>query len=143
MVSHFNNPKIIRCEKIPGVVQLDLYDNGIIEMNWSHELDIIQKDHLVLVKQLVEIIGEGKKCPVFVATFNFLNITEDAKKYAASDDAQEFTLANAVLIDNLGKKLMFNFFVALNKPKTPTKGFITKEKAIDWLLWISYKNKPG
>jgi hypothetical protein len=141
MVAHQFNPKPIKTEFLPGVLKLDLFENGIIEMNWDEKLDVIQKAHLMAAKQMIQIIGNGKKCPVYVSTFNFLDITEEAKKYVASPEGQEFTLANAVLIDNLGKKLMFNFFVAINKPVTPTKGFSTKEKAFEWLLQIAGKNK--
>jgi hypothetical protein len=114
--------------------EIQLLDNGIIEINWAKEVEEITLELLKEIKSIIYDFGSGKKMPVFISTINFLNINPEARKYAASKAGQEFTLANAVLIDNLGKNIMFNFFLKINKPSTPTKAFRTREEALEWLL---------
>jgi hypothetical protein len=116
-----------------GKYKISLFSDGILEIDWDSAVDEVKVSHLEELKLIIKDLGKGKKMPIFISTFPFMDVSSDAKKYAASDEGQEFTLANAVLIDNLGKKLMFNFFININKPKTPTKAFQTKSEAIKWL----------
>jgi hypothetical protein len=113
--------------------QICLLESGVIEISWKENIQEITVEMLKELKSCILDFGGGKKMPVFISTINFLNITSEARKYAASKTGQEFTLANAVLIDNLGKKMMFNFFMKINKPYTPTKAFRTREDAFQWL----------
>jgi hypothetical protein len=62
----------------------------------------------------------------------FTSITPEAREFAASEESQKFTLANAVLIDSLAKRLVFNFFLRINKPPTPTRGFTSRISAEQW-----------
>jgi hypothetical protein len=125
---------IIEEKSITNVCSIILFNNGIIEIGWNKELKEINKSHLVALKEIIKKFGKSKKMPVYISTFDFMIISEEGRRYSASSEGQEFTLANAVLIDNLAKKLMFNFFLNINQPTTPTKAFNTKEEAITWLL---------
>jgi hypothetical protein len=117
-----------------GVCQINFYLNGIVEISWDTKLKEINKEHLIQIKKNIGEIGGGKKMPVYISTIDFLAISDSGKKYSASDEGQAFTLANAVLIDNLAKKILFNFYMNINKPKTLTKAFGTKVDAFAWLL---------
>lgn len=119
---------------IPDCVTISKHDNGIIELNWHPVLQEITKSNLIEVKSYIGELGNGNKVPVLVATCDFLNITAEARTYSASDEGQEYTLANAVLIDNMAKSMAFNIYLKLNRPQTPTRSFSDKEKAIEWLL---------
>lgn len=130
-----SEPKIIKKIRTNDY-EIQLLDSGIIEINWANEIKEITVDLLMELKSIIFDFGGGKKMPVFISTVNFLSISPDARKYAASKTGQEFTLANAVLIDNLGKNIMFNFFLKINRPTTPTKAFRTREEAFLWLLSI-------
>lgn len=117
----------------PGSYVIRLLSDGIIEIDWDHNVEEVNINHLKQIKNAIKNFGNGKKMPIYITTFPFMNISIEARKFAASEEGQEFTLANAVLIDNLGVKLMFNFFIKINKPKTPTKAFKTRDQAIKWL----------
>lgn len=114
--------------------EIQLLDSGIIEINWSHDINEITAELLKELKDIIFEFGQGKRMRVFVSTINFMSINTDARKYAASKTGQEFTLANAVLVDNLGKNILYNFYVKLNKPSTPTRAFRSREEAFQWLL---------
>lgn len=126
-------PKII--QKIStDYYQIALLDCGVIEINWAQDIDEVTVELLMELKSIIFNFGKGEKMPVFISTLNFLNINQEARKFAASKSGQEYTLANAVLIDNLGKNIMFNFFLKINRPVTPTKAFRTREEALEWLI---------
>lgn len=119
---------------IPNCVLITRHNNGIIELKWDPVLQEITKETLIEVKEYIGELSNGKKVPVLVATCDFLSITAEARAYSASDEGQEYTLANAVLIDNMAKSMAFNIYLKINKPQTPTRSFSDREKAIEWLL---------
>jgi hypothetical protein len=64
----------------------------------------------------------------------YLRINKAAKLFAASPEGQKYTLSNAVLVDNPGKRILFNFFMLFFKPATPTQPVSSQEEAFSWLL---------
>lgn len=111
-----------------------LYENGIIEIVWDTNLEVIEVHHLKQVQKTLAILGDGKKMPVFFTAHEFLAVSNDGRVFAASTEGITYTLANAVLIDSLPKKILFNFFLNFNRPIAPTKGFTTREEAFSWLI---------
>ena len=126
-------PKIISNKEISNIVSTKLTSDKIIEVKWNSIIDEIETRHLIELKNIIQELGAGEKMLIYIDTYNFMAITPEARQYASSPEASEFTLANAVLIDSLGKKLLFNFFMKISKPTVPTKGFNSKEEAIKWL----------
>lgn len=128
-----DSTNIISKKEIPGVISVILNSNHIIEVKWDDSLDEISKEHLESLTNIIRELGNTKKMLVYIETYNFMSITSEARTYAASKEASQFTLANAVLVDSLPKKLLFNFYMNINKPVVQTKGFNSKESAINWL----------
>ncbi|MCC7331711.1 MAG: hypothetical protein IT232_03790 [Flavobacteriales bacterium] len=125
----------------PGAFTITLLSNGIIEVDWNADIGEIQLSHMKEIVEIVKEFGNGKKMPIYVTTLPFLQITIEAKQYVATEESQKYTLANAVLIDNLAKKLLFTFFININKPITPTKAFKSREDAHKWLLNLKKESK--
>lgn len=132
------NSIIVSQIEIPNEVIVKLNSENIIEVFWSEFIGEIEKQHLVKVRDLVKEIGKGEKMLAYVDTYNFMNITNDARKYAATKESNLFTLANAVLIDSLPKKILFNFYLKIENPVCPTKGFSTKAEAFQWLKQLKF-----
>jgi hypothetical protein len=63
----------------------------------------------------------------------FLHLSKDGAKYATSVEGTKYSLAIAVISDNLAKKILVNFFLSINKPIVPTKGFSNQKDAFVWL----------
>jgi hypothetical protein len=125
VVKEFHKEEMFRCV---------LYHNGIIEIIWDANLELIEVHHLVHAQNSIKNLGEGNKMPIYMTFHEFLTVSNEGKEFASSPEGVKFTLANALLIDSLPKKILFNFFVKFNKPIAPTKGFTTKEDAFNWLL---------
>lgn len=130
--------KTARQKVFPGILSVCLHNDGIIEVIWDNQLEEIKVSHLQKLRDTIEELGEGNKMPVYISTCDFLKISEEAKKYASSPEGERYTLANAVLVDNLAKKIVFNFFININKPKVPIKAFHTKESALKWLKQLQF-----
>jgi len=111
-----------------------LYENGIVELVWDKKIKIITLTTLKNVKASLLHFGHGKRMPVYVSTFAFMETSAEAQRYAGTPEAQEYTVANAVQIDNLAKKIMFNFFIRFYGSSTPSRAFSDKEAAFKWLL---------
>jgi hypothetical protein len=134
MLSHitYQSSGISEKEMLKAFV-VKLNQENIIEVEWNPSIEEIEKEHLVLLTNIIKDLGHEEKMLVYIDTCNFMSITPEARSYAATKEASEFTLANAVLVDALPKKLLFNFFLKINKPIVPTKGFSSKEEALSWL----------
>lgn len=128
-----NKTVIISRKEIANIVSAEFTSDNIIEVKWNPIIDEIEKQHLIELKNLIKELGNDKKMLVYVETYNFMAITAEARQYASSPESSKYTMANAVLVDSLGKKLLFNFFMNITTPVVPTKGFNSKEEAINWL----------
>jgi hypothetical protein len=113
-----------------------LYENGIVELVWDRKIKLITDHTLKNVRDSLFRFGGGRRMPVYVSTFDFMETTHEGKLYAGTYEAQEFTLANAVQIDNLAKKIMFNLFLKFYGYAIPAKAFRDKTSAFEWLLSV-------
>ena len=128
--------KIAKTIDVKNVFALVLYDNGILEVIWDEVLGQIETEHVKLLGQMIGKIGEGKRMRVYISVSESISISIDALNYAASKESQKYTLANAVLVDSLAKRLVVNYFLRVNKPVAITKTFNTRQEAFEWLLSI-------
>jgi hypothetical protein len=135
------NSDFVDSREIKGIVKLFLRKDGIVEQEWD-ETNLEIDEHQVMKTQelLGDLVGR-KRVRIFVTTKDFSNMTPEGRKVAATKEANKYTIAVAVLIDSLAKKLVFNFFITLNKPILPIKGFTNKEEAIQWLMSMNASTK--
>ena len=103
---HSKNKNTVSLKKeVPEAFIVNLNEDNIIEVEWNPDIDEIKKEHLVLLTSIIKDLGYEKKMLVYIDTYNFMSITPEARAYAATKEASEFTRANAVLADALSKKL--------------------------------------
>ena len=127
------NISIVKESHIENFLKAILYNNGIIEIIWDTSIPEIEVIHLKKMQDVVFELGEGKKMPLYFTVHEFLGISSDARKYATSEVGVKYTLATTVLVDNLAKNLLFNFFMKVNKPRVPTKSFTNRNDSFIWL----------
>jgi hypothetical protein len=118
---------------------LSLLENGIVQLDFDDDFYDIHVGHLIDIEEGMKVIGEGKKMPFYFNSKDFLSIDNEALAYTKRTESGKFTLANAVLVDNSAKKILYNIYFGLKKRKAPTKAFDTKEDAFDWLLSLENK----
>jgi len=120
--------------EIPNIITVVLNADDILEIQWDSTIGEITKNHLVQLKKIIQKLGKGKRIRLFFDTYAFMSISPEASEYSTTAEYTKFTLASAVLIDSLAKKMLFNFYLKVNNPLSPTKGFSTKDAAIEWLI---------
>ncbi len=95
----------------------------------SHDTLITAKENLAADKEL----AQDKKRPLFCDFRNIKSQDKKARDFYASNEAHQIISACALLIDSGFSKIIGNFFMGINKPKTPTRLFTSEKKAIEWL----------
>jgi hypothetical protein len=87
-------------------------------------------------KEIVEAIGtlgKQKQYPVLMTTVHDSSVNSEARFYAASKEANIYTTALAVVVQNIAQTIIGNTYIKINKPIKPTKLFTKQEDAIIWL----------
>jgi hypothetical protein len=64
---------------------------------------------------------------------NLMRFPDSVMDYAANNENSHKEIAMAILIPGFGHRIIANFFIKLNRPKTPVKIF---EKEADALIWL-------
>ena len=125
---------ILAERSIPFCFLAKLYSNGIIEIVWDEGVNEVELDHMWMVRDAVKDLGHGKRMPIYIVTHSFLRIEKKAKEFASSAEGQKYTFANAVLVDTIGKRILFNFYMLFFKPVSPTLPVNNQTEAFEWLL---------
>jgi len=87
------------------------------------------KEHLEVVKS----IGNGKAfCNLAVLT-KFIQVGDDARRFAAGEESNKYTIADAFVINSVALKIVGNFYIRYNKPVRPTRLFTDEAEAVRWL----------
>jgi hypothetical protein len=86
----------------------------------------------ITVKKRLEA-SHGVSYPLLIDARNVQSITKEARDYFASDEGVSLLLASALILDSVLGKFLGNFFLQINKPKTPLKLFIDEKEAMKWL----------
>lgn len=115
-----------------GHSQIAMREDGIVQMNFYDKLEIDIKEAKEMVAATNELT-HGKKVLVLNIAGSNTTATKEAREYAASKEAVEFTLAEAYVIRNLAQKILGTFYINFNKPLVPTKLFTSEEEAVIWL----------
>lgn len=106
----------------PGILVTECVSDVHIDMTLALELhrfgnelcDFTSVPHLVLAKP-------------------GLSASKEVREWGASEKANEYNLATAIVTKTLSIKMIGNFFIKVQNPPRPTKMFTSKETAIDWL----------
>ena len=84
------------------------------------------------VKKRIELT-EGKSYPMLSDSRKVNCFEKQARAYLAEPSNTCYLTAGALLIENQLQKVLGNFFLLVNKPDTPAKLFVDKQKALEWL----------
>lgn len=112
---------------------VSLREDGIIEnrflMHDSYEIDA---HHLEAIADAMTKLSKGEpKAILSVAGLNG-SISPDARKVDIND-AQTYTLALALVIQELSQRLLANFYFKIKKVDYPVKTFKSETEATEWL----------
>ena len=111
---------------------VSLRTDGIIHIRVRDYAEVDIDDSLETF-EAVKKLGNGEKMPVLVFTGEGGTVTDESKRFSASKEAGEPTLAEAIVVKNLAHKLIINFLIKFHRPGRPMKMFTKANEAIKWL----------
>jgi hypothetical protein len=86
-------------------------------------------------KSLLAFTKDSKKLLGITKLNEGTDMNHEAREHFANCRlTKEHTLALAAVFDNLGHRILYNFYLKVNKPGIPMKGFNKVENAIEWLI---------
>ena len=109
-----------------------LQTNGILR------IEIAKTDEITIsnVKEFLEVIkelGEGKAFCNLIVVKDFIHIDSETRKFNASEEANMYTIAEALIIKSSALRIVGNFYIRFNKPTRPTRIFTRENEATTWL----------
>lgn len=109
----------------PGYLRLTFKDVG-------DEIDFEEaKEHVDACLK----ITKGKKMPVMLDSRKGLPpMSQAALSHFAKNEYTHLRAAEAILIDNLAKRILARFYFIFHKPNNPLKIFSSEKEAITWLI---------
>lgn len=107
-------------------------DDGILMVTYKQGVTIDLKIAKEIVATRIEFT-QGKPYPGIALDAGVVAIKKEARDYFSSPESNEGVTAGAIVINSTFGMLLVNFWFTVNKPKIPTKVFVEKEKAIEWL----------
>lgn len=85
-------------------------------------------------------ISNGSTMPFILDITGLLCVDALSRKYMAGHEACEFLSAGAIVTDNKLLVFLGNAFILLNTPLIPSRVFIHKIEALNWLEPFKYQN---
>ncbi len=106
--------------------------DGIVHVVFKEkvELDIPLQERMMAV--YIKICGDTKR-PFMFSAFNDVNITKEARDNSKKLEDVYPGTATAVIASSLSYTLIANFYLKINKPRTPYKVFKDIPSAEFWL----------
>lgn len=117
---------------ITSAGSVSFLEDGIMR----YEIDTMEEISRANVEEYVQTVkqlGGGRAFCNLVVVKNFVQVGDDARAYAASEESNKYTIADAFVIQSFALKLVGNFYIRYNKPVRPTRLFNEETEAINWL----------
>ncbi|QCK15419.1 DUF7793 family protein [Mangrovivirga cuniculi] len=135
-----NNNKTIAPKKTQSVldyrenskIKFTLHHNGVFETDCFPDTTMTYEDGLESTRITSEMLNNIPK-PLLCNLSNVIRMSKECRKHFAGEDhAQTFTKC-ALIVTNPISRIIGNFFLGLNKPLKPTRIFLDRDKALEWL----------
>ena len=126
-----NHVKILSTQTVSPYI-ISFCDDGLLYLRVTTEVEETVERSM----KLVEVIGEMvnyKKVPLLCKFDEFASPPKENRDFWAKKDSCPYTSAEAFIVDSLARKLIYNFYLLINKPQRDTKMFTTIEDARKWL----------
>jgi hypothetical protein len=105
-----------------GIVHVFYKKNVTLNVELQNRMELLFK----------EITGNRKTNFIFQSDEGVV-LTKEARENAIELEKDTPINASAIIVTNLAARIMTNFFLKVNKPKTKHKLFGTVEEAVKWL----------
>jgi hypothetical protein len=111
---------------------------NIIEMV-IHEDTVLDVDNLWEMKRINNLLGNEQAYVLLIDAAAGTTVTKEGRQLVASAEFKQFTKAIALIKRSSLVGTIFNFYVNLNRPKTPIQMFTNRAEAKEWLQQLLAK----
>jgi hypothetical protein len=109
-----------------------LLEPNLLENKIRDGFTLNAEDVLELKKVNIELTNDSHYA-ILVIFGHLTEVTKEARELIASKEFQRNTIAKALLVDNIGHRLVGNFYLTVNRPHIKTRLFTDRDLAIKWL----------
>ncbi|MBL4863216.1 MAG: hypothetical protein JKY09_09410 [Crocinitomicaceae bacterium] len=134
----FQSPLLAKKE-INGI-SFKLYSNRIFYAHIS-DYEKIEKKIIEAGYQFLDENGGGKFYNIYHFDA-FTDVDKETREWAADPAGNKYTHSDAIVIQNLGQKIIADFYLKINRPPRPTKIFYSLAKAMAWTESQMKKSQP-
>lgn len=106
--------------------------DGIIHLHYLDHLLVLEES-----KEVFKVIRENSPwniSPLYISGETFSGMDKESKIFFASEEVLKHCSSVAVLVRNIGQRILTNFYFRLVKTETPTRFFSSEAEAIKWSL---------
>jgi hypothetical protein len=112
---------------------ISLREDGIIENRFLRDVPYeITESQLIQISDAISKLSSGRKDAILSVAGLYGSMTPEARKISINTD-NEYTLAIALVIQDLSQRLLANFYFRIKKVNYPVKIFKSEEEATSWL----------
>lgn len=112
----------ILTKRMDGIIQIHFKEGVEINIELQAKMRRIYKEHFGNTKKAFLLTGD-----------EFVSINKEARENSIMKEARISRIPTAIVAHSVAYKLVANFYLLSNKPKSPCKVFNDKENAIEWL----------
>ena len=117
---------------------LELGADGIIRFRPEAD-DVYSDTDLIMILDLAEQLSEGDRflLLMLINEYEFLMTKEARKLFNTYEKAQRLIKAEAVVVNSVSTRILFNLLNMVHRPKFPFRAFTTEKEASTWLTSIA------
>ncbi|MBL4669956.1 MAG: hypothetical protein JKY30_11935 [Flavobacteriales bacterium] len=113
-------------------VYIELIENNIIFLSVKEHRTLEVKDIKKIREESFLLAGRKKYALITKGTISS-SVSKDAREFMAKQNSfDSYRKSIALIISFLPEQLVSNFYLKINRPKTPTKTSTNKKEAIIW-----------
>jgi len=128
-----NNNYPFKKEIVTNTVRLRLLTNDIIHYTFLPNSEVDEIEHQLNHNALFELVDGSKKYPALLDGDDFANVTPEGRKIVRELEPLIPVSARAMVIKQLGQRILGSFYIKYHKPIIPTKIFDNHVDALNWL----------
>jgi hypothetical protein len=110
------------------VVEVSIKDNSLVECEDMEKIFAAEN----------ELMEDRKRFVIFISP-QVGTVSKEAREFSAKAETSENAIAKALIVKNVGMRMIANFFIAVNKPPVPHKIFETRLEALNWFQTLRTK----
>lgn len=112
--------------------EIRLHESGVLE-NIVKKGEVIDVEDIKLLIRSNLAITNNHHYSALIDSEELASFTKEAMEYSAKKDISPKILARAILVNNLPKRIVGNFYIKITRPAVITKLFNDRAKAFIWL----------